>query len=92
MINEIKKSFPESVKYTCPSGGLFLWVTLPEGINSRELLPKALERGVAFVSGEAFYPNGGHKNTMRLNFSGVSEDKIAKGIAIIGQLLHDELE
>ena len=92
MINEIKRSFPKSVKYTCPSGGLFLWVTLPEDINSRELLPKALDRGVAFVSGEAFYPNGGHKNTMRLNFSGVREDKITKGIAIIGQLLHDELQ
>ncbi len=91
MINSIKDSFPEEVEYTKPEGGMFLWVTLPEKINTRELLCKAMKRGVAFVQGSAFYPNGGHQNTMRLNFSGLKEEKIIKGISILGELLKDEI-
>lgn len=89
MLDTIKRTFPEEVEYTKPEGGMFLWVTLPEYINTKELLVKALKRGVAFVQGSAFYPNGGHENTMRLNFSGLKEDKIIKGIIILGEMLKE---
>lgn len=91
MLATIKKTFPAEVEYTRPEGGMFLWVTLPEYINTKELLTKALKKGVAFVQGSAFFPNGGHENTMRLNFSGIREDKIIKGISILGELLKEEI-
>lgn len=92
MVDTMKRTFPERVEFTQPEGGLFLWVTLPEGISSKQLLVKALDRGVAFVQGSAFFPNGGHENTMRLNYSGMEENKIIRGIEILGQLLKEELE
>ncbi len=91
MVDTIKRTFPKEVEYTRPEGGMFLWVTLPDKINTKKLLVKSLNRGVAFVQGSAFYPNGGHKNTMRLNFSGLKEDKIIKGISILGELLKEEV-
>ncbi|OPX41979.1 2-aminoadipate transaminase [Ruminiclostridium hungatei] len=91
MLDTIEKTFPREVTYTRPEGGMFLWVTLPEEVNTKVLLKKSLRRGVAFVQGSAFFPNGGHENTMRLNFSGLSEEKIIKGISILGELLKEEL-
>ncbi len=91
MLETIEREFPEKVTYTRPEGGMFLWVTLPEEINTKMLLEKALKRGVAFVQGSAFFPDGGHENTMRLNFSGLKEEKIVKGICILGGLLKEEL-
>lgn len=92
MLDSIKRYFPEEISYTDPQGGMFLWVTLPQRISSRELLVNAMKRGVAFVQGSAFYPGGGHENTMRLNFSGLTEDKITKGVKILGELLTEELK
>ena len=92
MLDTIERTFPKEVEYTRPEGGMFLWVTLPESINTKELLVKSLKRGVAFVQGSAFFPNGGHENTMRLNFSGVREDKIRKGISILGEILKEEID
>ena len=92
MVDTIRETFPKEVEYTRPEGGMFLWVTLPEGINTKELLVKSLKRGVAFVQGSAFFPNGGHENTMRLNFSGIREDRIKEGISILGEILKEEIE
>ncbi len=92
MLDTIKRTFPKEVSYTKPDGGLFLWVTLPEYMSSKELLIKALKKGIAFVQGSAFYPNGGHENTLRLNYSGLQEAKIIRGIEILGELLHEEIE
>ena len=91
MLDTMKKTFPKEVSYTKPNGGLFLWVTLPEYMNSKDLLVKAMKKGVAFVQGSAFFPNGGHENTMRLNYSGLQEEKIIKGIEILGELLRKEI-
>jgi len=91
MLETMKKTFPKEVSYTKPEGGLFLWVTLPEFMNSKDLLVKAMKKGVAFVQGSAFFPNGGHENTMRLNYSGLQEEKIIKGIKILGELLNEEI-
>lgn len=92
MLDSMGKYFPSEVSYTHPQGGMFLWVTLPEWMSSRELLAESMKRGVAFVQGSAFYTGGGHENTMRLNFSGLTEDKIVKGIKILGGLLTEELK
>jgi len=80
MVEVIKDTFPPDVKYTQPEGGMFLWVTLPEGISSLELFDMALKEKVAFVPGPAFYINGEGENSLRLNFSNSDEEKIEEGI------------
>ena len=92
MIAAMKEHFPDDIRFTRPAGGLFLWVELPEGISSREVLELSLEENVAFVPGGAFYANGGHENTMRLNFSAMPEDRITEGIRRLGRVLTDALE
>ncbi len=72
MLAAMDAYFPPGVDWTQPKGGLFLWGILPETINTNELIKVAVERKVAFVPGTPFYPNGGGKNTMRLNFSNAS--------------------
>ncbi len=84
MINMIKKYFPSDVKYTQPEGGMFLWVTLPEGMSSMELFEIAIKENVAFVPGEAFYSDNPELNTLRLNFSNSNEKKIEEGIKRLG--------
>lgn len=92
MLEAIKTEFPVEIKYTQPTGGIFLWVTLPAYMDSKELLESSLKKGVAFVTGEAFYPNGGHKNTFRLNYSGIDEKKIRKGIKILGDVIRQAVK
>ncbi len=87
MINTMAECFPKNVSYTHPEGGLFLWVTLPEGIDAAEVFKKALDKKVAFVAGEPFYPNGGNANHFRLNYSNMPEDKIVEGIRALGAVL-----
>lgn len=93
MLESIQKEFPIETKWTKPEGGMFLWITLPEHIDSTELLKKAVERNVAFVTGRPFYiaPGYGQNNTMRLSFATVPEEKIRQGISILGQLIKENL-
>ena len=91
MLEALEAHFPEEVTWTRPQGGMFLWVTLPEGMDAREILEKAVERKVAFVPGGYFFPNGGGENTMRLNFSNASPEHIREGIARLGQVLKAEI-
>ena len=67
-----------------PQGGLFIWATLPDYIDTSDLLARALRDDVAFVPGQAAYVDGRGRNSMRLNFSGVGEDEIREGIRRIG--------
>ncbi|MBQ3263270.1 MAG: PLP-dependent aminotransferase family protein [Oscillospiraceae bacterium] len=92
LYDSIQKYFPAGVTATYPEGGLFLWVTLPEGMDAKALAPKATARKVAYGPGAPFYPNGGHGNHLRLNFSTMQEDRIVEGIQILGDLLLEELE
>jgi len=69
MLQAFEDFMPEGTTWTRPQGGLFLWLTLPEGCNTLELFPIAIEEKVAYVPGASFYPKGGPNNTMRLNFS-----------------------
>jgi len=91
MIEMIKQEFPNNVKYTLPQGGLFIWVTLPENVDATELLKIAIENKVAFVPGNSFFPNGGHTNHFRLNFSNMTENKIIEGIKRLGKILKENI-
>lgn len=89
MVNTIKKEFPDSCKYTQPSGGLFVWVTLPESMDASNVLKRALDEKAAFVPGIAFYANGGKKNNFRLNYSSMSDENIVEGIKRLGKVLKE---
>lgn len=91
MIDALDKYFPSEVKYTKPHGGMFLWVTLPEGVSAMSLFPKALERKVAFVPGDPFYIGIENANTMRLNYTNVDCETIEEGIHRLGDLLKELL-
>ena len=69
MLRMLKEEFPETVSYTHPLGGMFIWVTLPEGCSSMEVFEQALKENVAVLPGIPFYVDGGGTDTMRLNFS-----------------------
>ncbi|MDN7026147.1 PLP-dependent aminotransferase family protein [Methanoculleus sp. FWC-SCC1] len=84
MIAMIEEEFPDGVSYTRPDGGMFLWVTLPEGCPTTQLLEEALRQNVAFVPGRAFYVDGGGDTAMRLNFSNADEEKIVVGMRRLG--------
>ncbi len=90
MLEELA-SFPAGTSYTRPDGGLFIWVTLPEGLDAKQLLEKAIERHVAFVPGTHFYANGGHENTLRLNFSNSTLEQIHTGMAALRQVIEASL-
>lgn len=89
MTEAMDRYFPETVRYTCPRGGMFLWVTLPEGVSALSLFPKALEKKVAFVPGDPFYINMTDTNTMRLNFTNADCSMIDEGIRRLGELLRE---
>lgn len=91
MLKTMKEEFPDCVEFTHPQGGLFTWVTFPEEINAGEMAKKCLEKNVAYVPGESFYPNGGVYNTCRLNYSNMPEEKIVEGIKRMGEVLREEL-
>ena len=80
----LSKYMPEGVTWTRPDGGLFLFVTLPENLNSRELFDIAIKENVAFVIGEVFFCDGKGQNTLRLNFSYVSDEDMDEGIKRLG--------
>lgn len=89
MVSMIEKHFLEGVKYTKPEGGMFLWVTLPEGLSSMDLFDIAIKENVAFVPGKAFFTDGSGDNTLRLNFSNSNEEKIEEGIKRLGNAIYE---
>ncbi len=80
MLGAFEKYMPEGVTWTRPEGGLFLFLTLPEGYDAEELFQIAIEKNVAFVLGTVFFVNGKGKNTMRINFSYMSEEQNIEGV------------
>ena len=91
MMDAMEQYFPPAVTYTKPHGGMFLWVTLPEGVSAMSLFPKALEKKVAFVPGDPFYIGTKNANTMRLNYTNAACETIAEGIHRLGDLLKEIL-
>ncbi|HTV65657.1 MAG TPA: PLP-dependent aminotransferase family protein [Bryocella sp.] len=92
MLQALEAFFPPEVSWTHPQGGLFLWVTMPPDIDSRKLLDSALRQNVAFVPGDAFYPNGDSGSHMRLNFSNAQPEMIREGIRRLSIAVAHELE
>lgn len=91
MLDSLEKYMPKGIKWTHPDGGLFLWVTLPQTCSSVEIFKKAVEQKVAFVPGNSFHANGGGENTMRLNFSNSSPEKIVEGIKRLADVIQESL-
>ena len=83
MISLLEKYMPDGVTWTHPDGGLFLWVTLPEGVDTVAMYDSALAAGVAYVAGSFFYPDGSHRNTMRLNFSYLARERMEAGVQLL---------
>lgn len=84
MLVAMERHFPEEARWTRPEGGLFLWTTLPEGIDTYAILREALDAKVAYVPGSPFFANGGGENTLRLNFSFLAPDPAEEGIRRLG--------
>ena len=88
MLAALGRHMPAGVTWTRPEGGMFVWVTLPEGMDGAALLERSLARDkVAFVPGAAFYPDGSGRNTIRLNFSSPTEAMIEEGLSRLGRLI-----
>jgi 2-aminoadipate transaminase len=91
MLDALAEHFPREARWTHPQGGLFIWATLPDYIDTTDLLARALEEHVAFVPGRAAFIDGRGGSSMRLNFSGVGEDDIREGIRRIGEVVREQV-
>jgi 2-aminoadipate transaminase len=91
MLDAMAEHFPREATWTHPQGGLFIWATLPDYIDTTDLLARALQKSVAFVPGRAAYLDGRGGSSMRLNFSGVPEDQIREGIRRIGEVIREQV-
>ena len=89
MRSALEAHMPPGCHWTVPSGGMFFWVELPEGMDSVALLPKAVERGMAYVPGGAFFASDPRPNTLRLSFVTVAPAEIERGVALLGQTLRE---
>jgi 2-aminoadipate transaminase len=92
MLDALAEHFPRQAEWTLPQGGLFIWATLPDYIDTTDLLARALEEHVAFVPGRAAFVDGRGGSSMRLNFSGVGEDDIREGIRLIGEVVREQVD
>ena len=81
MLEQLRTHFPCGTTWSEPDGGLFIWVGLPDRLRSLDLLPAALDQGVAFVPGEPFFASGGGESNLRLNFSNSTPEQIVEGMA-----------
>ena len=91
LLGLLEEHMPDSVTWTHPEGGLFLFLTMPEGFEAVKFYDKALDAGVAYVAGEFFHPDGSGKNTMRMNFSFMSHEKMTEGVKLLAKLLNDDI-
>ncbi|HEX8207005.1 MAG TPA: PLP-dependent aminotransferase family protein [Solirubrobacteraceae bacterium] len=92
MFEALEEYFPAQSEWTRPQGGLFLWATIPDELDTTDLLARALQENVAFVPGRAAFLDGRGGSSMRLNFSGVGDDDIREGIRRIGEVVREQLE
>ena len=89
MLAAMKREMPAGVEWNTPDGGMFLWARLPEGCNAVDLLPQAVDKGVAFVPGAAFYADGGDPRTLRLSFVTASVDQINTGMVALAAAIRE---
>jgi len=91
MLELLERYMPSGVSWTHPDGGLFIWVTLPEGLDTIAMYDSALAAGVAYVAGSFFYPDGSHRNTMRLNFSYLAKERMEPGVKLLAAEIRKRL-
>lgn len=91
ILKTMAEEFPAGVEWTHPKGGLFLWLTLPEGVSARKVFDKCIEMKVAAVIGDAFYPNQKTDRSMRINYSNMPEDKIVEGIKRMAKAIKESM-
>lgn len=91
MIAALEKYLPENISFTAPRGGFYIWLHLPGNLDSTEILKKAIDKGVVFVSGKTFDPHGIINNTMRLSFCNTSAEKINEGIPLVAEAIREEM-
>jgi 2-aminoadipate transaminase len=92
MAEALQRHMPEGTAWRAPRGGMFFWLQLPPGFDATGLLPRAVEAGMAFVPGAAFYAHAADPRTLRLSFVTLSTADIADGVAALGRVLHEEFE
>ena len=92
MLDSLAEFMPKEVSWTHPQGGLFVWAKLPSYLDATDMLPRAVQKNVAYVPGEGFYASGEGKNHMRLNFSFVEPQKIRRGIEILAEVIRERME
>jgi 2-aminoadipate transaminase len=92
MVEALKKELGTSVSWPDPRGGFFLWATLPENIDSDAMIARAVEHGVIYVSGDAFFVDGrSGRNIIRLSFSAPTPERIQEGVSRLAATIRDEL-
>ena len=91
MIDALNKHLPVEVTFTAPRGGFYIWLQLPRGIDSTDILMKAIDKGVVFVSGKTFDPHGKVNNNIRLSYCNTSVEKINKGIPLVASAIEEVL-
>ena len=89
MLSLLERYMPQGVSWTHPEGGLFLFLTLPEGFDTVALYDRALSAGVAYVAGSFFYPDGSHRNTMRLNYSFLDASRMEAGVRLLADVIRN---
>ncbi|MGL5206934.1 MAG: PLP-dependent aminotransferase family protein [Acidaminococcaceae bacterium] len=91
IIESMKKMMPEGVTWTHPEGGLFLWLTFPQGVSAAQVFLKCIEKNVAGVTGDAFFPNGKTDRNMRINYSNMPDEKIVEGIRRMSEAIKESI-
>ncbi|WP_016699010.1 PLP-dependent aminotransferase family protein [Actinoalloteichus spitiensis] len=92
MLGSLEQHMPAGCEWTRPDGGFYVWLTAPEGVDTKAMLPRAITKRVAYVSGTAFHANGSGSRQMRLSFCYPTPDRIREGVRRLGGVLQDELE
>jgi 2-aminoadipate transaminase len=92
MLAALEEEFPSEARWTVPEGGFFVWVELPSFVDTTTMLAEAVERGVTFTPGDAFFPDGRGRNCMRLAFCYAEPEAIAEGIARLAEVIEDRLQ
>jgi DNA-binding transcriptional MocR family regulator len=92
MLESLEAHFPQEATWTRPGGGFYVWVNLPEGIDTKSLVPKAIVAKVAYVPGSAFYADGLGSWSMRLSYCHPTPERIREGVKALGGVIKQELK
>jgi DNA-binding transcriptional MocR family regulator len=90
MVEALRSAFGDDISWPPPRGGFFLWATMPPGVDADRLVPRAIEHGVIYVAGEAFFVNGAGQNLVRLSFSSPAPDRIREGVTRFAAAVREE--